>query len=132
MAENKKVSQIFETKRTLKGANLSNLEVQVGQAVQDAVNHYDGENKRIASFIKINKVIEIPIPKEKPALLVYVSFRAQKVLLSTLYKKLVSDLEKKLKTTVLIVAARNIESRWIKHNRTQKRSFSRTLTSVYE
>jgi hypothetical protein len=89
MAENKKVSQIFEAKRT---ANLSNLEVQVGTAVQDAVNHYDGENKRIASFIKINKVIEIPIAKEKPALLVYVSFRAQKVLLSTLYKKLVSDL----------------------------------------
>jgi hypothetical protein len=31
----------------------------------------------------------------------------------------------------LIVAARNIESRWIKKNRTQKRAFSRTLTSVY-
>jgi hypothetical protein len=30
--------------------------------------------------------------KEKPALLVYVSFRAQKVLLSNLYKKLVNDL----------------------------------------
>ena len=57
MAETKKVSQIFETKRTAKGSNLSHLEVQVGQAVQDAVSHYDGENKRIASFIKINKVI---------------------------------------------------------------------------
>ena len=31
----------------------------------------------------------------------------------------------------MIVAARNIESRWIKKNRTQKRAFSRTLTSVY-
>ena len=46
--------------------------------------------------------------KDKPALLVYVSFRSQKVLLSNLYKKLVNDLEKKLKTIVLIVAARNI------------------------
>jgi small subunit ribosomal protein S7e len=132
MAETKKVSQIFEAKRSVKGSNFSHLEQQVGQAVQDAVNHYDGENKRIASFIKINKVIEIPMGKEKPALLIYVSFRAQKVLLSNLYKKLVSDLEKKLKTTVLIVAARNIESRWIKQNKTQQRSYSRTLTSVYQ
>ena len=31
-----------------------------------------------------------------------------------------------------MVAHRNIESRWIKKNRTQKRPFSRTLTSVYE
>ena len=31
-----------------------------------------------------------------------------------------------------MVAARNIDSRWIKKNRTQKRPYSRTLTSVYE
>ena len=59
-------------------------------------------------------------------------FRSQKVLLTPLYKKLVNELEKKLKTTVLIVASRNIDSRWIKKNRTQKRPYSRTLTSVYE
>ncbi len=52
-------------------------------------------------------------------------------MLTNLYKKLVNDLEKKLKTTVLIVAARNIESRWIKVNRTQQRSNSRTLSNVY-
>lgn len=37
-----------------------------------------------------------------------------------------------MKTTVLLVAARNIQSRWVKKNKTQKRSFSRTLTSVQE
>lgn len=31
-----------------------------------------------------------------------------------------------------MVATRNIQSRWIKKNRTQKRPFSRTLTSVQE
>ena len=52
--------------------------------------------------------------------------------MTPLYKKLVTELEKKLKTTVLIVAARNIDSRWIKKNKSQKRPYSRTLTSVYD
>ena len=70
--------------------------------------------------------------KEKPALLVYFSHKSHKVLLTGLFKKLVLDLEKKLKTTVLLAAARNIQSRWIKRNKTQKRPYSRTLTSVQE
>jgi hypothetical protein len=132
MASNAKVSQVFEQKRSAKGSNLSHLEVQVGQALQDTVNHYDGENKKTGSAIKINKVIEIPMGKDKPAFLIFVNYRSQRTLLTSLYKKLVNDLEKKLKTTVLIVAARNIESRWIKVNRTQQRSNSRTLTNVYQ
>lgn len=32
----------------------------------------------------------------------------------------------------MLVAARNIQSRWIKKNRTQKKPYSRTLTSVHE
>lgn len=131
MATSNKVSQVFEQKRSAKGSNFSHLEVQVGQALQDTVNHYDGDNKKFAQSIKINKVIEIPMGKDKPAFLVFVNFRSQRLLLTPLYKKLVSDLEKKLKTTILIVAARNIESRWIKKNRTQQRSNSRTLTNVY-
>ena len=132
MASNAKVSQVFEQKRSAKGSNLSHLEVQVGQALQDTVNHYDGENKKTGSAIKINKVVEIPLGKDKPAFLIFVNYRSQRTLLTNLYKKLVVDLEKKLKTTVLIVAARNIESRWIKVNKTQKRSNSRTLTNVYQ
>lgn len=123
---------MFETKRTAKAANLSHLEVQVGQALQDAVNHYDGDNKKVGQAIKINRVVEISLGKDKPALLVFVNFRSQRTLLTNLYKKLVNDLEKKLKTTVLVIAARNIESRWIKKNRTQQRSNSRTLSNVYQ
>lgn len=125
------MSQVFEQKRSAKGSNLSHLEVQVGQALQDTVNHYDGDNKKIGSAIRINRVVEIPMGKDKPAFLIFVNFRSQRTLLTGLYKKLVNDLEKKLKTTVLIVAARSIESRWIKANRTQQRSNSRTLTNVY-
>lgn len=58
-------------------------------------------------------------------------FRAQKVLLSAIFKRLVNDIEKKLKRTVLILSSRNIQSRWIKANKTQKRPYSRTLTAVY-
>ena len=68
------------------------MEVQVGQAVQDAINHYDGENKNIASSLKISKAVEIPMGKDKAALLVYVNFRSQRILLTNLYKKLVNDL----------------------------------------
>jgi len=131
MSTHQKVSQVFEQKQG-KVANLSQLEVQVGQALQDTVNHYDGENKKTASAIKINRVVEIPLGKEKPAILVFVNFRSQKLLLTNLYKKLVNDLEKKLKSTVLVLAARNIESRWIKKNRTQQRSYSRTLSNVHQ
>lgn len=111
---------------------MSHLEVQVGQAFQDTVSHYDGDNKKSASSIKLVKVIEIPVGKDKPAFLVYVNYRSQRVLVTNLYKKLVNDLEKKLKTTVLIIASRAIESRWIKQNKTQQRSYSRTLTNVYQ
>lgn len=132
MATNTKVSQVFELNRAGKSGNLSTLEVQVGQALQDVVSHYDTENKKTASTIKLSKVVEIPLGKEKPAFLLFVNFRSQRLLLTNLYKKLVNDLEKKLKSTVLIIASRNIESRWIKKNRTQQRSYSRTLTNVYQ
>jgi small subunit ribosomal protein S7e len=52
-------------------------------------------------------------------------------LLTPVYKKLVTELEKKLKKTVLILSTRNIQSRWIKENRTQTRPNSRTLSAVY-
>jgi len=36
-----------------------------------------------------------------------------------------------LKRTVLVLSTRNIQSRWVKENRTQKRAYSRTLSAVY-
>jgi small subunit ribosomal protein S7e len=51
--------------------------------------------------------------------------------MSSIFKKLVNDVEKKLKRNVLFLSTRNIQSRWIKANKTQKRPYSRTLTAVY-
>lgn len=127
----KKPSQIFARSKTNKNAQYSAIEQQVGTALQEIVGQLEGDNKRVGSFIEINKVVEVPFNKERPIALVYLSHRSHKVLL-TLARKLTTELEKKLKTTVFIVSARNIESRWIKKNRTQTRPYSRTLTSVRE
>lgn len=132
MEVTKKPSLIFARSKTNKNAQYSAIEQQTGTALQEIISTLDGDNKRFGSFIEINKVIEIPNGKEKPIALVYLTHRSHKVLLTPLYKKFVTDLEKKLKTTVLLVAGRNIQSRWVKKNRTQKRPYSRTLTSVQE
>lgn len=132
MESTKKVSTIFARSKTNKNAQYSAIEVQTGNALQEIISQLDGDNKKYGSFIEINKVVEIPNGKEKPVALIYLSHRSHKVLLTPLYRKIVIELEKKLKTTVLLVAGRNIQSRWVKKNRTQKRPFSRTLTSVHE
>ena len=132
MEGNKKLSSIYSRAKTTKNPQYSAIEQQAGAALIDIVSHLEGDNKRYGSFIEINRVIDIPMGKEKPAVLIYLAHKSHKVLLTGLYKKIVAELEKKLKTTVLLVAARNIQSRWIKRNRTQKRPFSRTLTSVQE
>jgi hypothetical protein len=132
MEAQKKLSHIFARKRSTKEPSFSHIEQVAGNALIDIISHFEGENKRIGSFIEINKVVEVPNGKEKPSVLVYFSYKSRKVLLLPIQKKLISELEKKLKTTVLLVCARNIQSRWIKKNRTQKRPYSRTLTSVYE
>ena len=132
MEGNKKLNQLYARAKNTKNPQYSAIEQQVGLALADSIGYLEGENKRIGSFIEVNRVIEIPMGKEKPALLVYFSHKSHKVLLTSLYKKIVSDLEKKLKTVVLLVSARNVQSRWIKKNRTQKRPYSRTLTSVQE
>lgn len=128
----KKPSLIFTRSKTNKNAHYTPLEQQTGTALQEIISQLDGDNKKYAASIEINKVVEIPNGKEKPNALVYLTYRSNKGLLTPLYKKLVSELEKKLKITVLLAASRNINSRWIKKNRTQKRPFSRTLTSVQE
>ena len=59
------------------------------------------------------------------------AYKSHKVLITHLYKKIVTELEKKLKKTVLVLSTRQIASRWVKENRTQKRPNSRTLSAVY-
>jgi small subunit ribosomal protein S7e len=69
--------------------------------------------------------------KDKSFILIYIGYRTNKILLTPAYKKLVTELEKRLKKTVLLLSARRIQSRWVKENRKLQRPNSRTLTAVY-
>jgi len=131
MTDIKKTSEVYEKTRTAKTPVLSHLEQQVGGAFVEAVSHLDAESKRLASHIHISKAAEISYGKDKSFVLIYLSFRSSKVLLTPLYKKIVTELEKRLKKTVLLLSSRKIQSRWVKENRTQKRPNSRTLSAVY-
>jgi small subunit ribosomal protein S7e len=91
----------------------------------------DAESKKQAAIIRVVKAVEYTYQKDKSFVLVYFNHRSNKILLTAVYKKLVTELEKKLKKTVLLLSTRKIQSRWIKENRTQTRPNSRTLSAVY-
>jgi len=114
MTEVKKSVDVFERTKGVKGANLSHLENQVGGALIEAANHLDAENKRLAAAILIHKVQEINYEKDKSLILIVVTYRSNKVLLTNAYKKLITELEKRLKKTVLVISHRRIQSRWVK------------------
>ena len=131
MTEAKKVHDVYERTKGVKGANLSHLENQVGNALIESANHLDAENKKLASAIMISKVQEVSYDKDKSVVLITVSYRTNKILLGTAYRKFITELEKRLKKTVLIISNRRIQSRWVKENRKLTRPNSRTLTAVY-
>jgi small subunit ribosomal protein S7e len=131
MTDIKKVAEVYEKTRTAKTSVLTHLEQQVGGAFVEVVSHLDADSKKLASHIHISKAAEISYGKDKSFILIYLSFRSSKVLLTPLYKKIVTELEKRLKKTVLLLSSRKIQSRWVKENRTQKRPNSRTLSAVY-
>jgi small subunit ribosomal protein S7e len=69
--------------------------------------------------------------KSKPVYLVYVPYPCLKVI-QKLHKKLVPELESRLKANLLVVAKRTIQSKWQKTHKSQKRPNSRTLTAVHD
>ena len=60
MEATKKMSQIFARTKKTKNPTFSHVEQQVGTALVDIVSHFDGDNKRVGSFIEVNRAIEIP------------------------------------------------------------------------
>ena len=103
----------------------------MGGALIEAINHLDAENKKHCAGVYITKATEHTYQKDKQFILIQVNYRSNKLLLTPVYKKLVTELEKKLKKTVLVLSTRKIQSRWVKENKTQARPNSRTLTAVY-
>jgi len=79
------------------------------------------------------KEVEVTLSKgkTKTIYLIFVPFVCLK-LLQKVHKKIILDVEKKLKTSVLFIAKRNIQSKWVKTHKSQMKPRSRTLTAVHE
>ncbi len=92
MSIEKKAASLFEKKKGEKPSNLSHIEQVVGSALNEIVTALEGENKRIASFIILNRVLEVPVSKGVNAILIYFSYRSHKVLLTPVFKKVVNEL----------------------------------------
>jgi small subunit ribosomal protein S7e len=100
------------------------FEVETGVAdLKDSLKHVTVANAR-----EIETVVK---GKKKNVYVIYVPFAVLR-LVQRIQPKLVPELEKRLKTTVLIVAKRTIQSKWVKSHRSQQRPRNRTLTSVYD
>ena len=69
--------------------------------------------------------------KTKTVYLVYVPFVCLKALQNA-QRKIVAEIEKKLKNPVLFLAKRTILSKWVKAHKSQMRPRNRTLTAVHE
>jgi small subunit ribosomal protein S7e len=69
--------------------------------------------------------------KTKTVYLVYVPFVCLRALQSV-QRKIIAEIEKKLKNTVLFLAKRTIQSKWVKPHKSQIRPRNRTLTAVHE
>jgi len=112
----------------------SQLEESVARELHELENS-SSDWKNDLKDVYISHVKEIDYTskgkKAKPVYLVYVPFPCLKVV-QKLHKKLVPELESKLKANVLVVAKRTIQSKWLKTHKTQKRPNSRTLTSVHD
>lgn len=92
------------------------------------------EYKALLTNLFIQKVVlkEVKLKDEtsRECLLIYIPYPCLKALKDA-HQVLVPELEHCLEKPVIITAIRKIQSRWRKIHKSQKRPFSRTLTSVH-
>lgn len=111
----------------------SDLEKAVRQAFTEVTN--SGDNKTLFKDVQVHSVQDLELPikgKTRKAAVVVIPFNSLKALAKGGQKKLIPELEKKLKMPVVITAKRTIQSKFLKAHKSQMRPRSRTLTSVHE
>jgi len=115
-------------------AQHSSLEDTIAQALLDIENS-SSDLKSELKDLQIARAQEVELTlrnqKQRKVVVVYVPFPHVKIVQKS-HKKIVPELEKRLRSPVLLVLKRTILSKWVKPNRTQKRPRSRTLTAVYD
>ncbi|CAK77481.1 unnamed protein product (macronuclear) [Paramecium tetraurelia] len=111
-----------------KKSELTNLEQQVGVALtQIEQSVTEAKNLKVSSVVDYTAKINA----KKQVYLVFIPHPCLSIY-NKVSSKLLPELEKRLKATILVVAKRTIESKWVKSHRSQTRPNSRTLTSVYD
>jgi small subunit ribosomal protein S7e len=118
-------------KRDFQKSPLTEAETKVAQTFKDIASASEIDLKdvylssvRYYDFSKEQK-------KGKSVYLVFVPYPSLNALLKV-QRKLVVELEKRLRSYVLLTAKRTIQSKWIKTHKSQQRPRSRTLTSVFD
>ncbi|CAD8075247.1 unnamed protein product [Paramecium primaurelia] len=111
-----------------KKKELSSLEQQVGSALtQIETTITEVKNLKVSSVVDYTAKINA----KKQVYLVLIPYPCLSIY-NKISSKLLPELEKRVKATILVAAKRTIESKWVKNHRSQTRPNSRTLTSVYE
>jgi small subunit ribosomal protein S7e len=89
----------------------------VGSALAEIENS-SSEWKAALRLVLLTSVRDMtkPINSRKPVYLVMIPIPCLKSY-NKVSKKLIAELEKRIKATILITAKRSIESKWIKHHR---------------
>jgi len=113
-------------------SNPSVVEETVAQAIYELGNNGELKDQLKDLYVANAKEIEtVSKGKKKNVILVQVPQPSLR-LVHRLHSKLIPDLEKRLKSTVLITAKRTIESKWVKTHKSQQRPRNRTLKTVYD
>ncbi|CAD8069664.1 unnamed protein product [Paramecium primaurelia] len=111
-----------------KKKELSSLEQQVGLALTQIEGTItEVKNLRLSSVVDFTTKINA----KKQVYLVFIPYPCLTIY-NKISQKLLPELEKRVKATILVVAKRTIESKWVKKHRSQTRPNSRTLTTVYD
>ncbi|CAD8133530.1 unnamed protein product [Paramecium pentaurelia] len=116
------------TNKFWKKKELSSLEQQVGLALTQIEGTItEVKNLRLSSVVDFTTKINA----KKQVYLVFIPYPCLTIY-NKISQKLLPELEKRVKATILVVAKRTIESKWVKKHRSQTRPNSRTLTTVYD
>jgi len=114
-------------------AHPSVVEETVAQALFEVQNSVADLKDSVKDLLVANaREVEVVLKgKKKNVVIIYVPYACLRIV-HRVHAKLVPELEKRLKTNVLITAKRTIASKWVKPHRSQMRPRNRTLTSVYD
>jgi len=112
-------------------AKTTQLEKNVAQFLLDFERTHENKSEVKDLYLDSVREFDFTTKKNKKIILVVIPYICSR-LFSRVQRKFITELEKRLKVSVLMMTKRTIESAWIKKHRSQMRPRNRTLTAVHE